>query len=81
MGYWYHRCLHSEWFYDKIHYVHHEFKAPMAMGFAAAHAHWSESLVVGLAVFVSIVIVPCHMITCWLWFAIRGAVGAEIHCG
>lgn len=79
LGYWFHRCLHSEWFYDKIHYVHHEFRAPM--GFAAAHAHWSESLVLGFAAFVSIVLVPCHITTCWLWFAIRGAVGVEIHCG
>jgi sterol desaturase/sphingolipid hydroxylase (fatty acid hydroxylase superfamily) len=79
LGYWFHRCLHSEWFYDKIHYVHHEFRAPM--GFAAAHAHWSESLVLGFAAFVSIAIVPCHITTCWIWFAIRGAVGVEIHCG
>ncbi|CAM0150121.1 unnamed protein product [Urochloa decumbens] len=79
LGYWFHRFLHSEWIYDNIHYVHHEFRAPM--GFAAAHAHWFESLVLGFAAFISIFAVPCHMITCWLWFAIRGIAGVEIHCG
>lgn len=79
LGYWFHRIQHTKWFYNNVHYVHHEFKAPM--GFVAAYAHWSESLIVGFASFVGMVIVPCHMTTCWLWFAIRGVVGVEIHCG
>nr|CAB3489975.1 unnamed protein product [Digitaria exilis] len=79
LGYWFHRLQHTKWFYKNIHYVHHEFRAPMV--FVAAHAHWSESLVLGFASFVSMVIVPCHITTCWLWFAIRGAAGVEIHCG
>ncbi|KAF8652243.1 hypothetical protein HU200_062879 [Digitaria exilis] len=79
LGYWFHRLQHTDWFYNNIHYVHHEFKAPM--GFVAAYAHWSESFIVGFASFVGMVMVPCHMTTCWLWFAIRGIVGVDIHCG
>lgn len=79
LGYWLHRLLHRGWAYDKIHYVHHEYPAPM--GFAAAHSHWVELLILGFPAFVGTVIVPCHMATFWLWFAIPGAVAIDTHSG
>ncbi|XP_002441034.2 methylsterol monooxygenase 1-1 [Sorghum bicolor] len=79
LGYWLHRLLHRGWAYNKIHYVHHEYPAPM--GFAAAHSHWVELLILGFPAFVGTVIVPCHMTTFWLWFAIRGAVAIDTHSG
>ncbi|KAF8652242.1 hypothetical protein HU200_062878 [Digitaria exilis] len=79
MGYWFHRIMHIEWAYNNIHYVHHEFSAPI--GFASAHSHWAENLIFGFTFFIGMVIVPCHMTTCWLWFIIRGILAIDFHCG
>ncbi|CAM0150119.1 unnamed protein product [Urochloa decumbens] len=78
-GYWLHRLLHSRWAYDNIHYIHHEYPAPI--GFAALHSHWVELLILGFSVFVGTVIVPCHMATFMLWLAIRGIVSVDTHSG
>ncbi|CAM0150359.1 unnamed protein product [Urochloa decumbens] len=79
LGYWLHRLLHCEWAYDNIHYVHHEYPAPM--GFAAGHSHWAELLILGFPAFFVTIIVPCHMATLWLWYAIRAAMAVETHSG
>ncbi|XP_066335930.1 very-long-chain aldehyde decarbonylase GL1-10-like [Miscanthus floridulus] len=79
LGYWLHRLLHWGWAYDNIHYIHHKYQAPM--GFAAAHSHWVELLILGFPAFFGTVIVPCHMTTFWLWFAIRGTVAIDTHSG
>ncbi|TVU32330.1 hypothetical protein EJB05_24055, partial [Eragrostis curvula] len=50
VGYWIHRLLHTEWGYDKIHCVHHEYAAPV--GFAAPYAHWAEVIAQGFPAFV-----------------------------
>ncbi|CAL4993425.1 unnamed protein product [Urochloa decumbens] len=79
LGYWLHRLLHCEWAYDNIHYVHHEYPAPM--GFAAGHSHWAELLILGFPAFFVTIIVPCHMATLWLWYAIRAAMAVDTHSG
>ncbi|GJN37938.1 hypothetical protein PR202_gb26939 [Eleusine coracana subsp. coracana] len=79
LGYWFHRLLHTEWGYNKFHHVHHEYTAPM--GFAAAHSHWIELLILGFPTFAGPAMVPCHMTTFWLWFIIRGVVAIDTHNG
>ncbi|XP_062217092.1 very-long-chain aldehyde decarbonylase GL1-10-like [Phragmites australis] len=79
LNYWIHRLLHTEWAYDKIHRVHHEYTAPI--GFAAPYSHWAEVLILGVPAFAGPAIVPCHMTTFWLWFVIRHIEAIDTHGG
>ncbi|KAK9147556.1 hypothetical protein Scep_006313 [Stephania cephalantha] len=78
-NYWIHRFLHCKWGYEKIHSVHHEYTAPI--GFAAPYAHWAEILILGIPSFLGPAIVPCHMITFWLWIVLRQVEAIETHSG
>ncbi|KAB1998852.1 hypothetical protein ES319_D12G118300v1 [Gossypium barbadense] len=78
-NYWIHRFLHSEWGYEKIHYMHHEYNAPI--GFAAPYAHWAEILILGIPTFLGPAMVPCHMTTLWLWSSLRQVEAIETHSG
>ncbi|XP_002509623.2 methylsterol monooxygenase 1-1 [Ricinus communis] len=78
-NYWIHRFLHGKWGYEKIHSVHHEYAAPI--GFAAPYAHWAEILILGIPSFLGPAIVPGHMITFWLWIALRQIEAIETHSG
>ncbi|PIA57185.1 hypothetical protein AQUCO_00600133v1 [Aquilegia coerulea] len=77
--YWVHRLLHCKWGYENIHRVHHEFTAPI--GLAAPYAHWVEVLLLGLPSFAGPAMVPCHMLTFWLWMVLRQAEAIETHSG
>ncbi|XP_057524809.1 methylsterol monooxygenase 1-1-like [Amaranthus tricolor] len=78
-NYWIHRFLHGKWGYEKIHKVHHEYTAPI--GFAAPYAHWAEILFLGIPSFLGPAMVPGHMITFWLWIALRQIEAIETHSG
>jgi|UniRef100_A0A2N9HPS6 4,4-dimethyl-9beta,19-cyclopropylsterol-4alpha-methyl oxidase len=78
-NYWIHRFLHNKWGYEKIHRVHHEYTAPI--GFAAPYAHWAEILILGIPSFLGPAMVPGHMITFWMWIALRQIEAIETHCG
>ncbi|KAH7514086.1 hypothetical protein FEM48_Zijuj11G0051200 [Ziziphus jujuba var. spinosa] len=78
-NYWIHRFLHNKWGYEKIHRVHHEYAAPI--GFAAPYAHWAEILILGIPSFLGPAMVPGHMITFWLWIALRQVEAIETHSG
>ncbi|XP_071702659.1 methylsterol monooxygenase 1-2-like [Rutidosis leptorrhynchoides] len=78
-NYWIHRFFHCKWGYEKIHKVHHEYTAPI--GFAAPYAHWAEVLILGIPSFLGPAIVPGHMITFWLWIALRQIEAIETHSG
>uniref|UniRef100_A0A0A9D2I5 aldehyde oxygenase (deformylating) n=1 Tax=Arundo donax TaxID=35708 RepID=A0A0A9D2I5_ARUDO len=79
LSYWIHRVLHTQWGYDKIHRVHHEFTAPT--GFAMSYSHWAEALVLSIPTLAGPAIVPCHVTTQWLWFSIRLIEGINTHSG
>ncbi|KAL8141690.1 hypothetical protein V2J09_014722 [Rumex salicifolius] len=78
-NYWIHRWMHCKWGYEKIHKVHHEYTAPI--GFAAPYAHWIEILVLGIPSFMGPAMAPGHMITFWLWIALRQIEAIETHSG
>lgn len=78
-NYWVHRFLHGKWGYEKIHHVHHEYTAPI--GFAAPYAHWAEVLILGIPTFLGPAIAPGHIITFWLWIALRQIEAIETHSG
>ena len=79
LSYWLHRFLHTKWGYKKIHCIHHEKTAPT--GFAAAYAAGTELSLYVVALFVGPVIVPSHVTTHWLLFAIRIMEAFDTHCG
>ncbi|KAG8374796.1 hypothetical protein BUALT_Bualt10G0032900 [Buddleja alternifolia] len=76
-NYWIHRFLHCKWGYEKIHKVHHEYTAPI--GFAAPYAHWAEILILGIPSFLGPAMAPGHIITFWLWIALRQIEAIETH--
>ncbi|KAI8528882.1 hypothetical protein RHMOL_Rhmol12G0182100 [Rhododendron molle] len=79
-NYWMHRFLHcNKWGYEKIHKVHHEYTAPI--GYAAPYAHWAEVLLLGIPSFLGPAVAPGHMITFWLWIALRQIEAIETHSG
>ncbi|KAJ7944814.1 methylsterol monooxygenase 1-1-like [Quillaja saponaria] len=78
-NYWMHRFLHGKWGYEKIHRVHHEYTAPI--GYAAPYAHWAEVLILGIPSFLGPALVPGHMITFWLWIALRQIEAIDTHSG
>eukprot|EP00899_Mesostigma_viride_P018856 jgi/Mesvir1/26972/Mv20686-RA.1 len=78
-NYWIHRWLHTDWAYKHIHYMHHEFSAPM--GFAASYAHPIEVLALGLPAFLGPALTGCHLVTIWIWFPLRQLEAVETHCG
>lgn len=78
-NYWIHRFLHGKWGYEKIHKVHHEYTSPI--GYAAPYAHWAEVLILGIPSFLGPAMVPGHMITFWLWIALRQIEAIETHSG
>ncbi|ONM32248.1 Methylsterol monooxygenase 1-2 [Zea mays] len=79
LSYWMHRLLHTQWCYEKIHRVHHEFTAPT--GFAMSYSHWAENVVLSIPALAGPVLVPCHVTTQWLWFSIRLIEGINTHSG
>ncbi|KAK9103577.1 hypothetical protein Sjap_020831 [Stephania japonica] len=59
--------------------VYFIYTAPI--GFAAPYAHWAEILILGIPSFLGPAIVPCHMITFWLWIVLRQVEAIETHSG
>nr|CAB3495591.1 unnamed protein product [Digitaria exilis] len=79
LAYWFHRLLHTTWGYDKIHYVHHEYSAPI--GFAAPYSHWADLIILGSAAFAGPALVPCHVTTFWLWYVLSAVETIDKHSG
>jgi sterol desaturase/sphingolipid hydroxylase (fatty acid hydroxylase superfamily) len=79
LNYWMHRFLQTTWGYTKFHYVHHELTTPT--GFAAVYVHWAELTIFSINTIVILAIVPCHVTTHWLWYAIRTTEAIETHSG
>ncbi|CAN6466563.1 unnamed protein product [Victoria cruziana] len=77
--YWIHRWMHRPWPYRKIHHVHHEFAAPV--GISAVYAHWGDVLFQGLSAIVGPAIVPCHVVTLYMWVVLLQLQTIETHCG
>lgn len=79
LSYWIHRLLHTKWVYEKIHRVHHEVRTPT--GYAASYADGIELMMYGITLFAGPAIVPCHVITHWLWLSIRIMESMDAHSG
>ncbi|MCO5575758.1 hypothetical protein L7F22_029562 [Adiantum nelumboides] len=79
LTYWIHRMLHTKWAYNTIHYKHHEFNTLTSM--CGSYASWLETLFSSLPTFLGPVVVPGHIVTLWLWLALRQLINLELHIG
>jgi len=78
--YYSHRLLHSPYFYQRIHKVHHQFRAPIGM--ASEYAHPFEFFISSLVpVMVGPLLLKAHIVTAWIWFALAVIGTIAHHCG
>eukprot|EP00276_Gloeochaete_wittrockiana_P009071 CAMPEP_0184643338 /NCGR_PEP_ID=MMETSP0308-20130426/166_1 /TAXON_ID=38269 /ORGANISM="Gloeochaete witrockiana, Strain SAG 46.84" /LENGTH=170 /DNA_ID=CAMNT_0027071205 /DNA_START=378 /DNA_END=890 /DNA_ORIENTATION=- len=77
--YWIHRLLHHGAWYKYVHKVHHEHASPF--GIAAEYAHPIETVFLGFGSILGPFFFARHLLTLWVWLAIRLAQTIEAHCG
>lgn len=77
--YWGHRLLHTPWLYKHIHSVHHQHAAPF--GIAAEYAHPLEVIFLGLATLTGPAVVGPHLLTLYIYLALRCVQTVECHSG
>eukprot|EP01006_Ploeotia_vitrea_P000702 TRINITY_DN103509_c0_g1_i1.p1 TRINITY_DN103509_c0_g1~~TRINITY_DN103509_c0_g1_i1.p1 ORF type:complete len:475 (-),score=28.05 TRINITY_DN103509_c0_g1_i1:283-1707(-) len=75
-----HRLMHLPWFWYHFHYMHHEWKAPIAM--ATFFTHPIEHLVVSVPVVVAgPILFGFHVSLFTVWAFIATLVICQAHCG
>ncbi|KAG6508013.1 hypothetical protein ZIOFF_033368 [Zingiber officinale] len=79
LNYWLHRLLHTKWGYEKIHYIHHQYAAPI--GLHALYAYWGDLLFPGIVAFAGPALVPCHVVILWLFGSLLVLASIECHTG
>ncbi|KAG9407919.1 Methylsterol monooxygenase 1 [Aphanomyces cochlioides] len=77
--YWVHRIMHHKSLYKYVHKQHHEFAAPF--GIAAEYAHPVETAVLGLGTFLGPLLLTRHLLTLWVWLAVRLIETIDDHSG
>lgn len=78
--YWTHRLLHQPFLYKFIHKFHHRYKQPI--GLAAEYTHPLEYLFANsIPQFLGPLLFRCHIVTFWVWLAIRITEAVDGHSG
>jgi len=78
--YYSHRLLHIPSFYQKIHKIHHQFRAPIGM--ASEYAHPLEFFISSIVpIMVGPLLLKTHIVTAWIWFSIAIVGTISHHCG
>ncbi|OQS00487.1 hypothetical protein THRCLA_05944 [Thraustotheca clavata] len=78
-NYWIHRLLHWKVIYKYVHRLHHEIATPIA--FSSEYVHPIETFVVGLGTFLGPFLLTRHLLTFWVWIAVRTMQSVECHLG
>ncbi|MCB9761799.1 MAG: sterol desaturase family protein [Alphaproteobacteria bacterium] len=77
--YWSHRLLHRPWWFRKVHAHHHRFKATRAI--AVLFTHPVETLFNAVAMLAGPALLSTHVVTFWIWVALRMWETADAHSG
>lgn len=77
--YWMHRLMHHPRLFRHVHAVHHRVPTPWAI--SAHYMHPIEFTATGLLMLLGPVLVGAHLLTLYLWIAMRQWEAAEGHCG
>ncbi|ETW07627.1 hypothetical protein H310_02097 [Aphanomyces invadans] len=77
--YWVHRLLHHKSIYKYVHKIHHEYAAPF--GIAAEYAHPIETMLLGVGTFLGPLLLTRHLLTLWVWLAVRLFETIDDHSG
>ena len=78
--YWCHRLFHLPFFYKHFHKLHHRYYQPF--GFATEYFHPIEYLFSSaIPTFIGPFLLKSHVITFWIWLAIRLLEGIDGHSG
>ena len=77
--YWMHRTLHRPGLYERVHALHHRVGSPWAI--SAHYMHPVEYLMTAGLMLVGPALVGAHVLTIFIWIAVRQWEAAEGHCG
>jgi 4-alpha-methyl-delta7-sterol-4alpha-methyl oxidase len=77
--YWFHRGMHARWLYKHVHGWHHRIVTPWAI--TGHYMHPLEYVLTGTLTLAGPLLVGAHVVTLWVWFALRQWEAAEGHCG
>jgi 4-alpha-methyl-delta7-sterol-4alpha-methyl oxidase len=77
--YWAHRALHTPWLFRHVHSVHHRLRTPCAI--AGHYFHWSEYLLISSIAITGPLLIGAHVVTIWIWVALRQLEAAIGHSG
>ncbi|KAF0693563.1 Aste57867_15428 [Aphanomyces stellatus] len=77
--YWIHRLLHHKSVYKHVHKLHHEYAAPF--GITAEYAHPVETMLLGVGTFLGPFLLTRHLLTLWVWLAVRLVETIDDHSG
>jgi 4-alpha-methyl-delta7-sterol-4alpha-methyl oxidase len=77
--YWFHRTMHGRWLYKHVHGWHHRIVTPWAV--TGHYMHPVEYVVTGTIALLGPLVLGSHVVTLWVWFALRQWEAAEGHSG
>jgi plant 4alpha-monomethylsterol monooxygenase len=78
--YWgFHRAMHTRWLFRHVHGVHHRIVTPWAI--TGNYMHWLEYVGTGFVAMAGPSLLGAHVLTVWIWVAVRQLEAADGHCG
>lgn len=77
--YWMHRAMHTPWLLRHVHGWHHRVLTPWAV--SGHYMHPLEYVLTGSLAFVGPALLGSHVLTLWIWIAVRQWEAAEGHSG